>query len=171
MGAAEGAAEMTTANCERCGVLMRLAEKRNEKSMPFKLARIPKGLCANCVVTEFLYNTYPVNEILDRSGPQILLVPHMRNAFAPILQDCDMGVDEINWALIVQNWSLPVKTKRGARNPYSMGEYAERERAKQAQEKAQDEAEDALAKALGGDDPKRQGSIREQLRKQRPIIY
>ncbi len=158
------------ANCDRCGALMRLAAKRNEKSMPFKLAKVPKGLCANCVVTEFLYNTYPVNEQLDRSGPQILLVPHMRQAFAPILKNCDMSVDEIDWPTIVRNWSLPVKTKRGPRNPYTMGEYKRNEDAKAEYLRAQQDAETAIAGAIAGDDEERRANILEQLRKQRSIV-
>lgn len=130
------AAANPDAFCDRCHAPMRLAAKRNEESFPFKLATVPKGFCANCIVTVFLYNTYPVNEILDRSGPQILLVPHMRQAFAPIVEKSDMNIDEISWELVVKNWTLPVKQKKGPKNPYRMGEHAEREQLRKQHEAA-----------------------------------
>lgn len=161
--------QQAVANCERCGAPMRLAEKRTEKSYPFKLAKVPKGFCANCVVTEFLYNTYPVNSILD-GKPEILLSPHMREAFMPLLKDCDMNVDEIDWATVHANWSLPVKVTKDAKNCYRMGDAA-RERANvQAFDRQNEAFEDALAKTLGHGDPAREESIRKQARAQRSAI-
>jgi hypothetical protein len=114
------------ANCLRCGVDVQVsAKKRAEKSWPFKLATIPKGFCADCVFTQFLCNTYPINMGLDRSGPELLLHPQMREAvlMSGLLEKCDMNVDEVNWQKVVANWNLPIECKTSPTNPYRMGDY------------------------------------------------
>ncbi len=152
---------------------MRLAAKRNEKSAPFRLAKIPKGVCANCVVTQFLYNTYPLNQQIDEAGPDLLLKPLIGDAFlmSGILDDCDMKVDEIDWRLVVKNWALPVKITKSAQNCYRMGEAAERKKLQEEYERADEAFEDGIAEALGGGDAEREKSIREQSRKQRPLRF
>lgn len=112
--------------CERCGMKLQVAAARNENSAPFRLAAIPKGFCADCVVTQFLYDTYPINMQLDERGPGVLLHPQMREAMlmSGILEGCDMNVDEINWQRIVHNWGLPVECRKSATNPYEMGSAA-----------------------------------------------
>lgn len=111
--------------CDRCKKMLRVAETRNEDSKPFRLAKVPKGVCADCVMTEFLYNTYPVNMLIDEAGPEILLnAGFMRMAFtqAGILKGCDLDINEIDWQRVVDNWKLPVKITRDGRNPYRMGD-------------------------------------------------
>lgn len=111
--------------CDRCRKPLRVAESRNEHSAPFRLAKVPSGVCAECVMTQFLYNTYPVNMIIDEAGPEMLLnAGFMRMAFtqAGILQNCDMDIAEIDWQRLVDNWKLPVKITRDGRNPYRMGD-------------------------------------------------
>jgi len=57
--------------CDRCKRPIQLAAKRRrEDSRPFRLAKVPKGVCADCVMTQFLYNTYPINMQIDRAGPE-----------------------------------------------------------------------------------------------------
>ena len=111
--------------CERCGQLIALdAERRNEDSRPFRLAKVPKGVCANCVMTQFLYNTYPINMQIDEAGPQLLLNPLIRDAFlmSGLLANSDLKIDEISWEAVVKNWDLPVKIIKSGMNPYRMGE-------------------------------------------------
>ena len=113
------------ANCERCGIALQVAAARSEESAPFRRADVPKGFCADCVFTQFLYNTYPINMQLDRSGPQVLLHPEMRQAIllCGLLNRCDMNVDELDWQRIVDNWDLPVACEPSATNPYRMGDH------------------------------------------------
>ncbi len=111
--------------CERCGKLIALAaERRNEDSYPFRLAKVPKGVCANCVMTQFLYNTYPINMQIDEAGPELLLKPGIREAFlsSGLLAHSDLNIDEVDWERVVANWDLPVKIQRSGMNPYRMGE-------------------------------------------------
>ncbi len=111
--------------CERCGKLIYLnAEKRHEDAHPFRLAKEPKGVCANCVMTQFLYNTYPINMQIDEAGPELLLNPEIREAFTRcgLLNHSDLNIDEVDWAAVVKNWKLPVKVHKSGLNPYRMGE-------------------------------------------------
>lgn len=123
------------ANCKRCDVRLQVAPSRNGEAWPFRLAKTPNGFCANCVVTEFLYNAYPINMQLDKDGPRILLHPQMRQAFHGIIESSDMRDEEINWELVVENWSLPVCQKRGPTNPYTVGDYAKGQLAAREYEK------------------------------------
>jgi hypothetical protein len=111
--------------CERCKKLIVLAaERRNEDSHPFRLAKVPKGVCANCVMTQFLYNTYPINMQIDEAGPELLLKPGICEAFlsSGLLGHSDLNIDEIEWERVVANWDLPVKIQKSGMNPYRMGE-------------------------------------------------
>ena len=111
--------------CDRCKRPLRVAVRRREDSAPFRLAKVPKGECPDCVMTGFLYNTYPINMQIDEAGPELLLKPMIRDAFlmSGILDGCDMSVDEIDWQRVVDNWNLPVAVaKNDGRNPYRMGD-------------------------------------------------
>ena len=111
-------------NCDRCGAPCRVADRRNPESHPFKLSEKPKGVCANCVMTQFLYNTYPINLQIDEAGPELLLKPGIREAFLScgLLDGCDLNIDEVNWAQVVANWALPVQHRKSPTNPYKMGD-------------------------------------------------
>ena len=118
--------------CDRCKRPLRVADRRREDSAPFRLAKEPKGECPDCVMTAFLYNTYPLNLQLDQTGPQLLLNPMIRDAFlmSGILDKCDLTIDEINWQRVVDNWNLPVEiAKKDPRNPYRMGDENRRKEA------------------------------------------
>lgn len=112
--------------CNRCGIEVRVAESRSEDAHWFRLAKIPKGFCADCVFTQFLYQAYPINMQLDETGPELLLSPFMREAVleSGILEKSDLHIDALNWERIVANWSLPVHAPMTATNPYQMGDAA-----------------------------------------------
>lgn len=116
--------EAQTCNCGRCGKLLRMAESTAKADAPFKLAKVPDGLCAECVMTEFLYNNYPLNMQLDESGPEILLSPHtpLMLEQSGVMDGSDLKASEVDWVRLVANWRMPVETRRGPKNPYSMGE-------------------------------------------------
>jgi len=69
------------AHCDRCQRKLQVAAQRRKDSKPFRLAKVPKGVCPECVMTQWLYNTYPVNMQIDIAGPELLLKPHIREAF------------------------------------------------------------------------------------------
>jgi hypothetical protein len=117
--------------CRRCGVPMRLGRPGKEDAPWLRLAKVPEGVCANCAMTEFLVNTYPVNMIVDERGPEMLLQPAVREAFVSsgVIQSSDMHIDEVNWQTVVANWALPVHVAKNPRNPYRMGEARERREA------------------------------------------
>ena len=81
-------------------------------------------------MTQFLFETYPINWIIDERGPEMLLnAEFMRMAFIQcgLMEHCpDMDIRQIDWRRLVDNWNLPVKVKGGARNLYRMGEAKER---------------------------------------------
>jgi hypothetical protein len=112
-----------TANCPRCARAMQVARARRKDGEILRLSKTTKGVCCDCAVTEFLYNTYPANTIIDESGPELLLKPGIREAFlqSGLMDRADLNIDEVNWQNIVTNWHLPVKAKRTAVNPYTMG--------------------------------------------------
>ncbi len=128
------------ANCDRCHRQLQVAKTRKENSRPFRKSLVPKGLCPECVVTEFLYNTYPVNMIIDQAGPELLLkggvegwsdskvpggVPFVAQALVSsgLMDECEMSIHEIDWDRVVSNWMLPVKVeKKNPMNPYRMGD-------------------------------------------------
>jgi hypothetical protein len=111
-------------NCDRCGDPCRVADRRNLESKPFRLSEKPKGVCANCVMTQFLYSAYPVNLQIDEAGPELLLRPGIREAFLScgLLEGCDLNINEVNWTRVVANWNLPVAIIKSGRNPYRMGD-------------------------------------------------
>lgn len=123
-------------NCSRCGRGCRVAGPWKENAELFRRGKVPSGVCADCVVTQFLYNTYPINMQIDEGGPELLLKPGIREAFLScgILERADLTIDEISWERIVANWALPVLVRKNdPRNPYRMGDA---ERARQARREA-----------------------------------
>jgi len=115
-------------SCQRCGRACRVAGPFKEKAEMFRRSRSPQGLCSDCVMTEFLYNTYPINMQIDEAGPELLLKPGVGEAFmqSMILERGDLTIEEISWERIVANWELPVKVSKDSRNPYRMGDERKR---------------------------------------------
>lgn len=118
-------------NCQRCGVRIRLDPKAGSKAKMLKRSAVPKGLCLNCAMHDWLRNTYPVNLLLAQGGPRALSLPHIQEMIAGIMksQFSDAAVDEIDFDAVIENWDLPFpnKLKRSPRNPVDQ---AELERAK-----------------------------------------
>ena len=92
-----------------------------------RASAVPNGVCANCSVTEFLMNSYPLNMQLEEYGPEILLHPGMTEQFAPLMEvnKAQARPEEIDWQTVVRNWHLPVKVRRSPTNPWSPGEALE----------------------------------------------
>jgi len=99
--------------CERCGVGLQVGPSPGSKARLLRRSKVPEGFCINCAVHNFLRNTYPPNIQLAESGPQILLIPHIRVVFSDIMRAgfADAVPDEIDWQLIVDNWELPFRNK------------------------------------------------------------
>lgn len=114
-----------TCNCKRCGVKCRVTATQKSEAHHLRRNTVPEGMCANCAVSEWLANTYPINMILEESkrGPSILLIPAMQEQFAElILKDSDLTPEEIDWQLVVDNWNLPMKVKCRPTNPHRPGD-------------------------------------------------
>lgn len=108
--------------CGRCGRSCKVNHVPGSKARMLKRSKVPKGLCINCAVHDFLRNTYPVNMLLaGMRNPECLILPHLQQQFAGILRSdfSDAKPSEINWRLIVDNWELPFpnKIKRSSMNP------------------------------------------------------
>ena len=102
-----GAGQVAT--CERCGDPCKVADKRKDDATMLRLAKEPKGFCANCAVTEWLM-------LADRTGmipeiePKHFLVPAIQAQFAQLMRTAksDMDPREINWTKVVEHWNLPM---------------------------------------------------------------
>ena len=112
--------------CSRCGARCKVDPKAGSQAKMLKRGKVPKGLCVNCAVHDFLRNTYPVNLLLAQSGPKSLAYPHIQEQFAGIMKSrCSDAVpDEIGWQAIIDNWDLPFpnKLKSSAVNPVDQAE-------------------------------------------------
>jgi hypothetical protein len=147
------------AKCSRCGVPVKVATARRADAEILRLSKTTDGVCANCAVTQFLYNTYPANSIIDERGPEMLLSPGIGEAFisSGLMDRADMDIREVDWKAVVANWDLPVKIAKDPRNPYRMGEAkdAKRRRAmfpiRQTEEEQKAGISSALTETFGGD--------------------
>ena len=99
--------------CGRCGVSCKVDPIAGSQAKMLKRGKVPKGLCLNCAVHDWLRNTYPVNLLLARSGPKSLALDHIQKQFEGIMksQCSDAVPDEIGWQAIIDNWDLPFPTK------------------------------------------------------------
>lgn len=120
---------MTIIHCERCGTRCRVTTLQSSSAKMLRRSNKPKGLCVNCAIHDWLRNTYPPNILLAKSGPKVLLYPHIQKQFTEIMQVglADAKPDEIDWNRIVENWDLPFphKMKPSATNPCSEQELDE----------------------------------------------
>ena len=100
---------MKMETCVRCGKPCLPGQTKNPAARPFK--RTQKGLCENCVVTQFLLS--PDMEALrigiTRNGVEVLLIPEIQEQFAAILRvgRSELQECEIDWQAVVDNWELP----------------------------------------------------------------
>ena len=104
--------------CLRCGTACKTGTPKAE-SRPFRQAA-DRGLCPNCIVTQFLLSVEPVRDKIAKDGPEILFASdgfHKAFAaqFAAVLRagNCQMTPDEIDWIEVVGNWGLPFPKVKG----------------------------------------------------------
>ena len=111
------------AQCDRCKRPLQLTPSTNPTIL-LRRASKPTGVCPDCAITQFLYNTYPLNMQIDEAGPELLLKPHIPQVFDMFLKQsgCDLDINEIDWKRVVDNWYLPVTVHKDPRNPYRMGD-------------------------------------------------
>ena len=95
--------------CVRCGKMCRPAESNNPNARPFRKAK--KGLCENCVVTQFLLcDDLEVLRIgLLRNGIEVLKNPNIQNQFSQILKvgRSELLAENIDWDTVIEQWDLP----------------------------------------------------------------
>lgn len=100
-------------NCIRCGRQCRPGQSQNPQARPFKRAQ--QGLCADCVVTEFLLSddVEALREGILRNGIEVLRNPNIQKVFSGMLLvgKSDLQSDEINWDRVITNWDLPFPGK------------------------------------------------------------
>ena len=94
--------------CIRCGRPCQPGENKNPKARPFKRAR--KGLCENCVVTQFLLcdDLESVRIGLLKNGIEVLKIPAIQKQFAEMLKvgGSELPADDIDWEIVVNQWDL-----------------------------------------------------------------
>ena len=95
--------------CVRCGQSCQPGENKDPKARPFKLAE--KGLCENCVVTQFMLcdDLEPLRLGLLRNGIEILKIPAIQKQFAEILKvgHSELSMERIDWDVVINQWGLP----------------------------------------------------------------
>lgn len=95
--------------CVRCGRPCNPGESRNQEARPFRRAK--KGLCENCVVTQFLLcdDLEALRGGLLRNGIEVLRNPIIQNQFTKILEvgGSELPADRINWDTVIDQWTLP----------------------------------------------------------------
>ena len=95
--------------CARCGRTCSPGRNDNPKARPFRRAQ--KGLCENCVVTQFLLcdDLEALREGLLRNGLDVLREPTIQLQFAKILEagGSELPADAINWDTVIDQWDMP----------------------------------------------------------------
>lgn len=118
---------MTDTICPRCGIRCKIGPPPGAQAKMLRRSQTA-GLCVNCATHDFLRNTYPPNILLAESGPHVLLLPHIQEQFAGLMQvgHADAQPAEINWEQIVANWDLPFanKIRRSPMNPCDDKEFS-----------------------------------------------
>jgi hypothetical protein len=104
------------ANCERCGVILRVASVRNTEVGPLgvRLAKKPEGVCASCNVRQWFATKGKFLELDQSNLPAALLLPHVQDVYGQLLiaANSDAGaVQGIDWKKVVADWDLPVRVK------------------------------------------------------------
>jgi len=112
---------LTTTSCVRCGERCR-KRQGNPDARLLRHTTSDSGYCATCAATEFLQGldviTYraPGRKPFD---PECFRLPHVQAQFGAVLLagNADAKPDEIDWSLLIANWSLPFPRKRKKENP------------------------------------------------------
>lgn len=97
----------TIGACERCGDPCRVNPNNNPDARLLRFAKEPKGLCANCAVTQWFFLHEEIMKIGDLPGA--LLVKPIQDQFIKVMQagNADMKPNEIDWQKVVKNWHFP----------------------------------------------------------------
>lgn len=80
------------------------------------------GLCANCMITQFLLSVTPIRAIIEGTprhpgkGPEIFLNAEwtqdvLRPVMKGLLDHTQMPENAIDWTKVVENWKLPFPNK------------------------------------------------------------
>jgi hypothetical protein len=95
-------------DCERCGVSLRASGDRNPSARVLRRS-LTTGVCAGCALTAFLKETEPLASVLAARGPEMLLMSHVQEQVARMLEagDADARPSELDYAAVVRNWNLP----------------------------------------------------------------
>ncbi len=95
--------------CVRCGKPCQPSESKHPGARPFRLAE--KGLCENCVVTQFLLSddVEPLRDGILRNGIQVLEIPEIQEQFAAMLKvgGSELPAERIDWDVVIEQWNLP----------------------------------------------------------------
>lgn len=96
--------------CLRCSVPCSPSRPPGEDARVLRRS-LGDGLCANCAITDFLRRMSPLDVVLERQGPEVLLVPSIQAQVGRVLVagNSDASLAEIDWPTVVANWDLPVK--------------------------------------------------------------
>ena len=96
-----------TTSCLRCGQSCGPGENENPEARPFR--RSEKGLCADCVVTQFLIGLEPLRKGLMENELEVLRDPVIQKQFAEILRvgRSELSADDIDWETVINQWELP----------------------------------------------------------------
>lgn len=102
-------ASLIKTSCVRCGQSCQPGENETPEARPFRRAK--KGLCGNCVVTQFLLcdDLEPLRIGLMRNGIEVLRNPVIQKQFAEILKvgRSELPADNINWDTVIKQRDLP----------------------------------------------------------------
>ena len=101
---------MTSTNCTRCGVRLQFTGKPpGADARLLRRSATPVGYCASCAMALWLQHTEPLNIVIARKGPSILLDRRQIDQMANVLQAgcADAKPQEIDWVSVVINWDLP----------------------------------------------------------------
>lgn len=96
-------------SCIRCNQPCRPGKNINPEARPFRLAQ--RGLCENCVVTQFLLSddVEPLRNGILRNGIEVLRTLAVQEQFAAILKvgDSELLAEQIDWNTVVEQWDIP----------------------------------------------------------------
>ena len=95
--------------CIRCGQPCQPGESKDLEARPFRFTK--KGLCGNCVVTQFLLSAdmAGIRNGLLRNGIEVLRVKAIQEQFAAILKvgHSELSEEQIDWEAVLNQWDLP----------------------------------------------------------------
>ena len=96
--------------CTRCGAPLQFREPdRNRDARLMRKSKIPVGYCAACAMANWLQHTEPLNTVLAKKGPAMLLDRRVVDQMANVLAAgcADAKPQEIDWLSVVIHWDLP----------------------------------------------------------------